>query len=72
MLALSSVYNHYRTNYAQGTITKYDAHKKSELRDIYNSIIKLNKESPLYLPDTSKRSQAFAIGIKESARGFIT
>lgn len=69
MLALSSVYNHYRTNYAQGTITKYDAHKKSELRDIYNSIIKLNKESPLYLPDTSKRSQAFAIGIKESARG---
>ncbi|MCI9429028.1 MAG: hypothetical protein HFI94_02670 [Lachnospiraceae bacterium] len=69
MLALSSVYNHYRTTYAQGAITKYDAHKKSELRDIYNSIIRLNKESPLYLPDTSKRSQAFAIGIKESARG---
>jgi len=68
MLALSSVYNHYLTDYARGTITKYDTHKKSELRDIYNSIVKLNKESPLFLPDTSKRSQIFAIGIKEGAR----
>ncbi len=40
MLALSSVYNHYRTTYAQGAITKYDAHKKSELRDIYNYQVK--------------------------------
>ena len=69
MLALSSVYNHYRTTYAQGAITKYDAHKKSELRDIYNSIIRLNKESPLYMIANRRESAQFAVGLKENARG---
>lgn len=68
MMALNTVYNHYLTTYSRGSMTKYDTHKKSELRDIYNSIVKLNKESPLYLPDTTKESRAFAVGIKEGAR----
>lgn len=68
MMALSTVYNHYLTTYARGTVSKYDTHKKSELRSIYNSIVKLNKESPLYLPETSSESQAFAVGLKENSR----
>lgn len=67
--ALSAVYNHYLTAYApKKTTTQYDTHKKSELRSIYNSIVKLNKEAPLYLLDSSKESRAFAVGLKENAR----
>lgn len=66
--ALNTVYNHYLTTYAPKTTSRYDTHKKSELRSIYNSIVKLNKESPLYLPDTSKESQGFAVGLKENTR----
>lgn len=66
--ALNSVYNHYLTTYAPKSATRYDTHKKSELRNIYNSMIKLNKESPLYLLDNSKETQSYAIGLKENAR----
>ena len=67
--ALNSVYNHYLTAYApKKTTTRYDTHKKSELRNIYNSIVKLNKETPLYILDTSKESRAYAVGLKENAR----
>lgn len=66
--ALNTVYNHYLTSYAPKGTSQFDAHKKSELRSIYNSIVKLNKESPLCIQDTSKESQEFAVGIKENAR----
>lgn len=66
--ALHTVYNHYMTTYASKTTTQYDTHKKSELRNIYNSIVKLNKESPLYILDSSRESRAFAVGLKENAR----
>lgn len=66
--ALNTVYNHYLTTYAPKSTTQYDTHKKSELRSIYNSIVKLNKESPLYILDSSKESREFAVGIKENAR----
>ena len=66
---MSTVYNHFLTTYApKGINSQYDTHKKSELRGIYNSIIKLNKEAPLAILDTSRESQAFAVGIKENAR----
>ena len=67
-IALSTVYNHYLTTYAPKSTTRYDAHKKSDLRDIYNSIVKLNKESPWYLPTTGKEVQRYAIDLKENAR----
>ena len=67
-IALNSVYNHFLTSYAPKTSTSFDTHKKSELRSIYNSIVKQNKESPLYMIDTGKETQAFAVGIKENAR----
>ncbi|MDE6183835.1 MAG: flagellar capping protein, partial [Lachnospiraceae bacterium] len=66
--SLHAVYNHYLTTYAPKTTTQYDTHKKSELRNIYHSIVKLNKESPLYLLDSSNESRAFAVGLKENAR----
>ncbi len=65
---IHNVYNFYMTTYAPKASTPYDSHKKSELRSVYNSIVKMNKEAPLYILDTSKESQAFAVGIKENAR----
>lgn len=56
------------TTYAPKSSTPYDTHKKSELRSVYNSIVKMNKESPLFILDTSKESQQFAVDIKENAR----
>jgi len=66
--ALNQVYNHYMTTYAPKTNSSLDTHKKSELRNVYNSIVKLNKESPLYLLDNSKETKAYAIDLKENAR----
>ena len=67
--ALNTVYNHYMTTFApQGTNSKYDAHKKDELKGVYNSIVKLNKESPLFLIDNRPETKEFAISLKESAR----
>lgn len=68
--ALNQVYNHYLTEYAPKTNSPLDAHKKSDLRNIYNSIIKMNKESPLCILDKSEASKAYAVGLKESARAF--
>ncbi|MBO4903572.1 MAG: flagellar capping protein [Lachnospiraceae bacterium] len=67
--ALNTVYNHFMTTYApNGTNSRYDTHKKSELRGVYNSIVKMNKESPLFLLDTSDEAKEFAVGIKEGSR----
>lgn len=65
---LNTVYNNYLTTYNPKHLTRYDTHKKSELRNVYNSIVKLNKESPWYLPTTSKETQHYAIDLKENAR----
>ena len=67
--ALNTVYNHYMTTYApEGTNSKYDAHKKSELKGVVNSIVKLNKDAPLFLIDNRPETKEFAISLKESAR----
>lgn len=65
---LSNVYNHYLTTYAPKSTTQYDTHKKSELRSIYNSIVKLNKESPWYLDTKNAATQEYAVSLKENAR----
>lgn len=65
---LNAVYNNYLTTYSQKALTRYDTHKKSELRSVYNSIVRLNKEAPWYLPTTSKATQQYAVAIKENAR----
>lgn len=68
--ALNQIYNHYLTEYAPKSNTSLETHKKSDLRNIYNTIVKMNKESPLYILDSSRDSKAYAIGLKESARRF--
>lgn len=65
---LNAVYNNYLTAYTPKRVTRYDTHKKSELRNIYDSIVKLNKEAPWYLPITSKATQNYAVDLKENAR----
>lgn len=66
---LNTVYNNYLTTYMPKPLTKYDSHKKSELRSVYNSIVKMNKDAPWYLPTTNRDTQQYAIDIKENARG---
>lgn len=65
---LNAVYNNYLTAYTPKPLTRYDAHKKSELRNVYNSIVKMNKDAPWYLPTTSKETQHYAVDLKENAR----
>lgn len=66
---MSVAYNQLNAMYgiSMGTSNKYDAHKKSELRSTYNSIVKSNKESPLYKIKGGANVQKFAIDIKEQA-----
>ncbi|MCH5340341.1 MAG: hypothetical protein J1E01_02625 [Acetatifactor sp.] len=66
---LSAVYNNYLSTYTRKPLTRYDAHKKSELRSVYNSIVKMNRDAPWYLPTTSKATQNYAVDLKENARG---
>ena len=65
---LNTVYNNYLAAYSPRQLTKYDTHKKSELRSVYNSIVKLNKDAPWYLPTTNKDTQHYAGSLKENAR----
>ncbi len=65
---LNQVYNHYLTTYTPKGFSQYDAHKKSELRGVYNSIVKMNKDAPLYLLDNSSETKQFAVNVKEDAR----
>ena len=66
-VSLNNVYNYYLTTYAKNTPGSYGAHKKSELRNVYNSIVKQNKESPLFMIDNSPETKSFAVGLKEDA-----
>ena len=69
---LNTVYNNYLAAYSPRQLTKYDTHKKSELRSVYNSIVKLNKDAPWYLPTTNKDTQHYAVSLKENARELHT
>ena len=66
---MTTVYNHYMTTYSpKKSDARLDNHKKSELKNIYSNIIKLNKESPLYLFDRSERTANVALSLKENTR----
>lgn len=66
---LNAVYNQYLTTYSpQKSDSRYDTHKRSELRGIYNSIVRLNKDAPLYKIDNSAESREYIIGLKEESR----
>ena len=68
LAAINTAYNYYLSTYAKQSASRYDSHKKSELRNIYNKIVKINKDSPLYKIRHTADVQKFAIDIKESTR----
>lgn len=65
---ISNVYSNYIAEHGIRPYSRHSAHKKSELRNVYNSIVKLNKSSPFYKVDISDEAQKRAIDIKENAR----
>jgi flagellar hook-associated protein 2 len=67
-MLLNSIYQNYLTTYSPGRMSRYDTHKERELRDIYDSIVKLNKESPWYLPTNNQSAISYAVDLKEQAR----
>ncbi len=68
-IALDNAYNYYVSTYGQSlTPSRYDTHKKSDLRNVYNSMLKLNKDAPLYKIANPNQAQRFAIDMKESSR----
>ena len=47
MAAIDSAYQYYLSTYGNSTVSRYDTHKKSQLRDTYNKIVKTNIKNPL-------------------------
>ena len=67
-LAIGSAYDYYLKTYGSQQTSRYDSHRKEDLRDTVNKIKILNKESPLYKVRMSGDVQKYAIDIKEGAR----
>ncbi len=65
---IGSAYDYYLTTYGSRQVSRYDSHRKEDLRKTVNKIKLLNKESPLYKIKISGDVQKFAIDIKENAR----
>ncbi len=68
MAFIGSAYHYYLSVYGNSAVSRYDTHKRSELRSIYNNILKINKESPLYKIKNDQNIPEFLIDIKEHAR----
>lgn len=69
MAKIDTVYNYFLTTYGKtSTSSRFESHKKSELREIYNKIVKANKEEPLYKIDMNGDVEQFVIDLKEGAR----
>ncbi|MDD6571773.1 MAG: flagellar filament capping protein FliD [Thermoflexaceae bacterium] len=64
---ISNVYTYYLSQYAAKPGSRHDSHKKSELRNVYNRMVSINRTSPLYKLNLSEDMQKLAIDIKESA-----
>ena len=69
MAAIDTIYNYYLSTYGNNTYNRYDTHKKSELRSIYNQMVKVNKNTPLYkvLGMEEGNASEFAIDLKEAS-----
>ena len=68
MAMIDSAYQYYLSTYRDSAVSRYDTHKKSQLRDIYNRIVKINKESPLYKIKDVGNVTKYAIDIKETTK----
>lgn len=65
---ISNVYSYYMAEYGVRPTDRHSTHKKSELRDIYNNIVRISRSSPFFDVDISEESQKLAIDIKEAAQ----
>ena len=68
MAIIDSAYQYYLSTYRNSAVSRYDTHKKSQLRDVYNRIVKINKESPLYKIKDVGDVTKYAIDIKETTK----
>jgi len=70
---ISSAYTYYISQYSGNNreINRYTTHKKSELRDIYNSMVKVNRRSPLYKIEEPDEAHKYAIDLKEASAVLI-
>lgn len=68
MARIDSAYDYYMSTYANKEVSRYDSHKKSDLRRVYNQIVKSNKDSPLFKIRNIEDAKKYAIDIKESAK----
>lgn len=64
---ISNVYTYYLSQYAAKPSSRHDSHKRSELKNVYNKMVSINRTSPLYKLNLSEDMQKLAIDIKESA-----
>lgn len=64
-----NVYNYLISDYVHQTNTQYKAHNNSELKSIYNKIVKMGQKTPLYLFRLSDDVESFSLGLKESSIG---
>lgn len=66
---MSVAYNQLNALYgiSTGAGNRFGAHKKNDVRSTYSSIVKSNKESPLYKIKEGGNVRKFAIDIKEQA-----
>lgn len=67
-MARIDAYAYYLSTYGQNRPTRFDSHKKSELRKVYNQIVKSNREAPLYKLSSQDEVAKYAIDIKENAK----
>ena len=65
-MARIDAYAYYLSTYGQNRPTRYDSHKRSDLRKVYNQIIKTNREAPLYKLSGEDEVAKYAIDIKEN------
>ncbi len=68
MSRISHAYAYYLSTYGNNRPSRYDSHKRSDLRKIYNQMVKTNKESPLYKLSSEDEVTRYAIDIKENAK----
>lgn len=66
----NNVYNLYRSSYAPKSSSRSDAHNKSDLKNIYNSIVEHSKDEPVYLFKPTSDIERYTIAMKESAMKF--
>lgn len=67
-MARIDAYAYYLSTYSNIRPTRFDSHKRTDLRKIYNQMVKTNTESPLYKLSNDDEVAKYAIDIKENAK----